>query len=191
MKHFFTILAALLGFISCNRNFTTAEREVIFRGDGDVMQVMSIANQSDSLLLRSRSQLVSEDMVATEEFKTLCSRMLATVQSPEHDGVGIAAPQVGILRRVVLVDTGEEILELINPEIIYTEGEQTGPEGCLSVPGKYAPVERPNYVKAKAMDRDGNEFIIEGEELMARALCHEIDHLDGILYIDKALPVEE
>ena len=103
MKHFFTILAALLGFISCNRNFTSAEREVIFRGDGDVMQVMSIANQSDSLLLRSRSQLVSEDMVATEEFKTLCSRMLATVQSPEHDGVGIAAPQVGILRQMVAV----------------------------------------------------------------------------------------
>ena len=109
----------------------------------------------------------------------------------ESGGVGLAAPQVGILKRVVVIDIGEGLVELINPVILETSGSQTDDEGCLSVPGKYAPVERPNYVKAKAMDRDGNEFIIEGEELMARALCHEIDHLDGILYIDKALPVEE
>ena len=107
------------------------------------------------------------------------------------DGCGLAAPQVGILKRVVVIDIGEGLVELINPVILETSGSQTDDEGCLSVPGKYAPVERPNYVKVKAMDRDGNEFIIEGEELMARALCHEIDHLDGILYIDKALPVEE
>ena len=109
----------------------------------------------------------------------------------DANGVGLAAPQVGILKRVVVIDIGEGLVELINPVILETSGSQTDDEGCLSVPGKYAPVERPNYVKAKAMDRDGNEFIIEGEELMARALCHEIDHLDGILYIDKALPVEE
>ena len=109
----------------------------------------------------------------------------------DANGVGLAAPQVGILKRAVVIDIGEGLVELINPVILETSGSQIDDEGCLSVPGKYAPVERPNYVKAKAMDRDGNEFIIEGEELMARALCHEIDHLDGILYIDKALPVEE
>ena len=111
----------------------------------------------------------------------------------DANGAGLAAPQVGILRRVCLVldEEAEEYLELINPEIIAQSGEQTGLEGCLSLPGQSAPVERPYYVKAKAMDREGNEFIIEGEELMARALCHEIDHLDGILYIDKALPREE
>jgi peptide deformylase len=119
----------------------------------------------------------------------LLDDMVETMQ--DANGVGLAAPQVGILKRVVVIDIGEGLVELINPVILETSGSQTDDEGCLSVPGKYAPVERPNYVKAKAMDRDGNEFIIEGEELMARALCHEIDHLDGILYIDKALPVEE
>ena len=109
----------------------------------------------------------------------------------EANGVGLAAPQVGILKRAVVIDIGEGLVELINPEILETSGSQIDDEGCLSVPGKYAPVDRPYYAKVKAMDRDGNEFIIEGEELMARALCHEIDHLDGILYIDKALPVEE
>ena len=103
----------------------------------------------------------------------------------EAGGVGLAAPQVGILRRVCIVEDSEgEIIELVNPEIVKAEGEQTGLEGCLSLPGQSAPVERPYYVKAKAMDREGNEFIIEGEELMARALCHEIDHLDGIVYTE-------
>ena len=109
----------------------------------------------------------------------------------EANGVGLAAPQVGILKRAVVIDIGEGLVELLNPVILETSGSQTDEEGCLSLPGQSAPVERPYYVKAKAMDREGNEFIIEGEELMARALCHEIDHLDGILYIDKALPREE
>ncbi|MBQ7758911.1 peptide deformylase [Anaerotignum sp.] len=125
----------------------------------------------------------------TPNLLTLLDDMADTMY--EANGVGLAAPQVGILKRVVVIDIGEGLVELINPEILETSGSQIDDEGCLSVPGKYAPVERPNYVKVKAMDRDGNEFIIEGEELMARALCHEIDHLDGILYIDKALPVEE
>ena len=98
------------------------------------------------------------------------------------EGVGLAAPQVGILRRVVIVDIGEEILELVNPELVETSGEQTGPEGCLSVPGKYGLVKRPNYAKVRAQDRDGNWFEAEGEELIARCFCHELDHLDGILY---------
>ncbi len=99
-------------------------------------------------------------------------------------GVGLAAPQVGILRRVVLVDTGEEILELVNPSLVETSGQQTGPEGCLSVPGKYGLVTRPNYARVRAQDRDGNWYEAEGQELIARCFCHELDHLDGIVYTE-------
>lgn len=102
----------------------------------------------------------------------------------ESGGVGLAAPQVGILRRVVLVDTGEEILELINPSLVETDGEQEGPEGCLSVPGKYGLVKRPYYAKVKAQDRHGDWYEAEGEELIARCFCHELDHLDGIIYTE-------
>ncbi len=102
----------------------------------------------------------------------------------ESGGVGLAAPQVGILRRVVLVDTGEEILELINPELLETDGEQVGAEGCLSVPGKYGLVKRPYWAKVRAQDRDGNWYEVEGEELIARCFCHELDHLDGIIYTE-------
>ena len=100
----------------------------------------------------------------------------------EANGVGLAAPQVGILRRVVIVDTGEGVLELVNPQLVETSGEQTGAEGCLSVPGKYGLVKRPYYAKVRAQDRDGNWFEAEGEELIGRCFCHELDHLDGILY---------
>ena len=100
----------------------------------------------------------------------------------ESGGVGLAAPQVGILRRVVLVDNGEEILELVNPTLVETDGEQEGPEGCLSVEGRYGLVKRPYYAKVRAQDRYGNWFEAEGEELTARCVCHELDHLDGILY---------
>ena len=99
-------------------------------------------------------------------------------------GVGLAAPQVGILRRVVVVDTGEEILELVNPELLETSGEQVGAEGCLSVPGKYGLVKRPMVAKVRAQDRNGDYFEAEGEELIARGFCHEIDHLDGIVYTE-------
>jgi len=107
----------------------------------------------------------------------------------DSGGVGLAAPQVGILRRVVLVDVGEEeseILELINPEMIETDGEQYGPEGCLSVPGKYGLVKRPFYAKVRAQDRNGEWFEAEGEEIVARCFCHEIAHLNGQLYTDVA-----
>ena len=106
----------------------------------------------------------------------------------DSGGVGLAAPQVGILRRVVLVDVGmeeNEIIELINPEMIATDGEQYGPEGCLSVPGKYGLVRRPNYAKVRAQDRFGDWYEVEGEELIARCFCHELDHLDGIVYTEK------
>lgn len=100
----------------------------------------------------------------------------------DANGVGLAAPQVGILRRVVLVDVGDEILELVNPELLETDGEQEGAEGCLSVPGRYGLVKRPYWAKVRAQDRNGNTFEVEGEEIVARCFCHEIDHLDGILY---------
>ena len=112
----------------------------------------------------------------------LLDDMKQTLEKAE--GVGLAAPQVGILRRVVIVDTGEEILELVNPSLLETSGEQRGPEGCLSVPGKYGLVVRPNYAKVRAQDRDGNWFEVEGEELIARCFCHELDHLDGIVYTE-------
>lgn len=102
----------------------------------------------------------------------------------ESGGVGLAAPQVGILRRVVVVDVGEEILELVNPTLVETAGEQEGPEGCLSVPGKYGLVKRPYYAKVRAQDRNGDWFEAEGEELIARCFCHELDHLDGIIYTE-------
>ena len=102
----------------------------------------------------------------------------------DANGVGLAAPQVGILRRVVIVDTGEEILELVNPTILETSGEQEGAEGCLSVPGKYGLVKRPYTVKVRAQDRNGDWFEAEGNELIARCFCHELDHLDGIVYTE-------
>ena len=105
----------------------------------------------------------------------------------DSGGVGLAAPQVGILRRVFVVDMGEEepeIVEFVNPEILETDGEQIGAEGCLSVPGRYGLVKRPYYAKVRAQDRDGDWFEAEGEELIARCFCHELDHLDGIVYTE-------
>ena len=102
----------------------------------------------------------------------------------EANGVGLAAPQVGILRRVVIVDTGEKILELVNPTLVETSGEQVGAEGCLSVPGKYGLVKRPYYAKVRAQDRNGEWFEAEGEGLVGRCFCHELDHLDGIVYTE-------
>ena len=119
-----------------------------------------------------------------ENFDSKLHRLLDDMRETliESGGVGLAAPQVGILRRVVLVDNGEEILELVNPTLLETDGEQEGPEGCLSVPDKYGLVKRPYYAKVRAQDRNGNWFEADGEELTARCFCHELDHLDGILY---------
>ncbi len=102
----------------------------------------------------------------------------------EANGVGLAAPQVGILKRIVVIDIGEGPIVMINPEILETSGTQTGDEGCLSYPGKAGVVTRPNYVKARAFNENMEEYIIEGEELMARAICHELDHLDGHMYVE-------
>lgn len=121
----------------------------------------------------------------TPKLLQLIDDMLDTMY--EANGVGLAAPQVGILKRIVVIDVNMEEPEpivLINPEILETSGEQTGNEGCLSVPGKVGMVTRPNYVKVKAYDTEMNEFILEGTELLARAICHECDHLDGVLYVE-------
>ena len=120
-----------------------------------------------------------------EKLWTLLDDMAETMH--EADGVGIAGPQVGIMRRVCLVDCYDEdgVIELINPKIVATAGEQTGNEGCLSFPGEYGMVERPNFVKVRAQDRNGDWYEVEGEELLARALCHEIDHLNGVVFKSK------
>ena len=119
----------------------------------------------------------------TDRTKDLIDDMFETMY--EAQGVGLAAPQVGILKRIVVIDCGDDPLLLINPEVLETSGEQTGQEGCLSVPGKAGIVTRPNYAKVKAYNEDMEEFIVEGEELLARALLHEIDHLHGHLYDEK------
>lgn len=117
----------------------------------------------------------------TPRTKELIADMLDTMY--DANGVGLAAPQVGILKRIVVIDIGEGPLVLVNPEILETSGEQTGQEGCLSLPGQAGIVTRPNYVKVKAMNEQMEEIEIEGEELLARAICHECDHLDGIMYV--------
>ena len=120
----------------------------------------------------------------TPRIRELIEDMLDTMY--EANGVGLAAPQVGVLKRIVVVDvTGEDPHILINPRIVETSGEQTGAEGCLSVPGKSGQVTRPNYVKAVALDVNMKEYELEGTELLARAICHELDHLDGHLYVEK------
>ena len=114
--------------------------------------------------------------------KLLITDMLETMY--EKNGVGLAAPQVGVLKRIVVIDVGEGPIILINPEIIETSGEQTGEEGCLSVPGKWGIVTRPDHVKVRALNQEMEPFEMEGEGLLARAFCHEIDHLDGKMYVD-------
>ncbi len=143
------------------------------------MAIRMIREENEPIL-RKISKPVKE---ITPKITELIEDMLDTMY--EANGVGLAAPQVGMLKRIVVIDIGEGPVILINPEIVETRGEQTGNEGCLSVPGKMGVVTRPNYAKVNAVDITGQNITVEGEELMARALCHEIDHLDGILYTDK------
>ena len=141
------------------------------------MALRNIVTEGDSVLTKVSRPVTKFD----RRLHVLLDDMTDTLV--DAGGVGLAAPQVGVLRRAMVVDTGEDgILELINPEIIEESGEQTGLEGCLSVPGKYGIVTRPNYVKVRAQDRDGNWFEAEGEELIARCFCHELAHLEGQLY---------
>ena len=142
------------------------------------MALRTIRVQGDSVLTK-KSRTVDK---MTPRIGELITDMLDTMY--EAMGVGLAAPQVGILKRIVVIDIGDGPIVLINPEILETSGEQTGDEGCLSVPGMAGQVTRPNYVKVKAMNEDMEEVIYEGTELLARAFCHEIDHLDGKMYTD-------
>lgn len=142
------------------------------------MAIRTIREWGDAVL----NKTCKEVKEMTPRTRILIEDMLDTMY--DEMGVGLAAPQVGVLKRIVVIDVGEGPMVLINPEIIQTSGEQTGNEGCLSVPGKNGIVTRPNYVKIKALDEEMNEVILEGEELLARAFCHEIDHLDGKLYVD-------
>ena len=144
------------------------------------MEIRNIRIMGDPIL----EKVCKEIKEVTPRIKELIEDMLETMY--DANGVGLAAPQVGVLKRIVVIDvTGEDPIVLINPRILETSGEQTGGEGCLSLPGKSGTVTRPNYVKVKAYDRDMKPFEIEGTELLARAFCHEIDHLDGHMYVEK------
>ena len=143
------------------------------------MALREIRVQGDPVL----TKVCKEVKEITPRIQDLIDDMIDTMY--EANGVGLAAPQVGILKRIVVIDVGEGPIVMINPRIISTDGEQTGDEGCLSVPGKAGCVTRPNYVMARFFDEEMNECEIEGEELLARAICHELDHLDGHLYVEK------
>ena len=143
------------------------------------MAIREIRVVGDDILTKK----CKEVKMITPRTETLIFDMLDTMY--EEMGVGLAAPQVGILKRIVVIDIGEGPIIMINPEILETSGEQTGEEGCLSLPGKYGIVTRPNHVKVRAYDENMEPFELEGEGLLARAICHECDHLDGILYVDK------
>ena len=144
------------------------------------MAIRNIREYGDDVL----TKVCKEVKEMTPRTKELIEDMLETMY--EANGVGLAAPQVGILKRIVVIDvTGEDPIVMVNPRIVETSGEQTGQEGCLSVPGKAGIVTRPNYVKAVALDVNMKPFEIEGTELLARAICHELDHLDGHIYVEK------
>lgn len=143
------------------------------------MAIRNIRKDGDPVL-RKISKVVTNFEDRTQ---TLIDDMIDTMNNA--NGVGLAAPQVGILKRIVVIDIGQGPIILVNPEIIETDGAVNEMEGCLSIPGKEGNVIRPQYVKVKAQDRNGNNIMMEGEGLLARAFCHEIDHLNGILYIDK------
>ena len=142
------------------------------------MALQTIRTIGDDILTKKCKEV--KDM--TPRMQTLVDDMFETMY--ETGGVGLAAPQVGVLRRIVVIDVDDHPITLVNPVITETSGEQTGSEGCLSVPGKAGEVTRPMKVTVKAFDREMNEFTLEGEELLARAICHELDHLEGKLYVD-------
>ncbi len=143
------------------------------------MAIRNIRTIGDDIL-RKPTREIKE---ITPKIKELIDDMFDTMY--EQMGVGLAAPQIGVLKKMFIIDTNDNPTVFINPEILETSGEQTGGEGCLSVPGKIGQVTRPNYVKVKAFDENFKEFIFEGTELEARAVCHEFDHLNGVLYVDK------
>lgn len=149
------------------------------------MALRNIVKEGDEILAK-RAKPVSDINKRIEE---LLDDMIETMRA--NDGVGLAAPQVGVLKRIFVVEVDEKLYELINPEILETDGIQTGDEGCLSVPGYIGTVERPAFLKMKGLDRNGKEIEIEGSGLLAVALSHEYDHLEGVLFVSKALELQE
>ncbi len=145
------------------------------------MALREIRKKGDEVLYKVCKEVKEFD----KKLAILLDDMYDTMQ--KSDGVGLAAPQVGILKRCVVIDIGEGRIELVNPKIIKEEGSQVGPEGCLSVPGEWGEVERPQKVTVEAFDRHGKKFTMTGEDLLARAFCHELDHLDGKLFLDKVI----
>ena len=143
------------------------------------MAIRTIREIGDPVL----TKVCKEVTEMTPRLRTLIDDMLETMY--EAEGAGLAAPQVGILKRIVVIDAGDGPHVLVNPRIVETSGEQTGNEGCLSVPGKTGVVTRPDYVKAVALNEDMQPYELEGTQLLARAICHELEHLDGKLYVDR------
>ena len=171
------------------KDFRRAERRLIVRSDS-IMRVLSIFDPADTAVLRAQSTDLSDRSLRSKDFKMLSAKMLRTVTDPSQDGVGIAAPQVGINRRIVAVQRfdkpGEPFEVYPNVRIDSLFGPRVcGPEGCLSVPGQYGIVSRPAVVTVRAQDRFGNFFEVTGEGLTARCFCHEIDHLNGIVFTSK------
>jgi len=148
------------------------------------MAIRKIRIEGDPIL-RKKSRRVEK---IDDRIKTLLDDMEETMR--DENGVGLAAPQVGVLRQVIIIDVGDGLIEIINPEIVAYEGSEKKEEGCLSIPGKIGIVERPYKVTAKGLNRDGENIEVKGEGQLARALCHEIDHLNGILFIDKVVKEE-
>ena len=146
------------------------------------MAIRNIVKLGEDDVLRKRSRRVE---VFDKRLWTLLDDMAETMY--DADGAGLAAPQVGILKRVVVIDVGEGLIEMINPEIVYQEGSSINPEGCLSVPGRRGTVERPARVRVRFQDRHGKACEMEGEGFLCMAICHETDHLDGVVYVDKMI----
>lgn len=140
-------------------------------------------------IVKEGDPILSKKCRMVEKFDLRLAQLIVDMAETMHkaQGVGLAAPQVGILRRIVVIDVGEGVIELVNPKIIAYSGEQESLEGCLSCPGEWGLTRRPDYVKVKAQDRNGNEFEIDGRELLAKAFCHELDHLEGIIFKQKAI----
>lgn len=189
MKRLLIMIAATLGLAACGETFTAAEREVIHSGGHGIMRVLSIDNEADSLALREESRPMSESLLRTEEYALLRERMLQTVQNPEAEGVGIAAPQVGVRRAVIAVQRfdkeGEPFEFFLNPEIIERIGEKAdGGEGCLSVPELYGNVSRWQHILLRYRDEQWVEHTEHIEGFTAVIFQHEVDHLSGRLFID-------